>query len=150
MRIYVDADACPVKEEVYRVARRHRLEVVLVADSPMRVPDDDLVSLVVVPRGFDAADDRIVEQVTAGDLVVTGDVPLAARCVAKGAQVLGTTGAPFTEENVGEAVALRNLLAGLREEGAVTGGPAPFQKRDRSRFLQALEEMVRRGRGRRI
>jgi uncharacterized protein len=144
MTIFVDGDACPVKEEVYRVARRHGLAVIVVSNAPMRVPTDALVSLVVVGRDFDAADDWIVERVSADDVVVSADVPLAARCVAKGAQVLGTTGIPFTEDNVGDALATRNLLAELREHGAVTSGPPPFQKRDRSRFLQALEEMVRR------
>lgn len=148
MTIYVDADACPVKEEVFRVARRHRLPVILVSNAPMRVPADALVSLVVVGRDFDAADDWIVERVSAADVVVSADVPLAARCVAKGAQVLGTTGLPFTEENVGDALATRNLLAELREHGAQTSGPAPFQKRDRSRFLQELEQMIQRARRR--
>ena len=144
MTIFVDGDACPVKDEVYRVARRHGLPVVVVANAPMRVPADERVSLVVVGRDFDGADDWIVERVSAEDVVVSADVPLAARCVAKGAQVLGTTGLPFTEDNVGDALATRNLLAELREHGAVTAGPAPYQKRDRSRFLQALEEMIRR------
>jgi uncharacterized protein len=148
MTIFVDADACPVKDEVYRVARRHGLPVVVVANAPIRVPADERVSLVVVGRDFDAADDWIVERVSAQDVVVSADVPLAARCVAKGAQVLGTTGLPFTEENVGDALATRNLLAELREHGAVTSGPAPFQKRDRSRFLQELEQMIQRARRR--
>ena len=142
MRIFVDADACPVKEEVFRVARRHQLVVTLVANSPMRVPEEERISLVVVREGFDAADDWIVEHVGPDDVVVSADVPLASRCVAKGARVLGITGKPFTEDNVGDALATRNLLAELREAGTVTAGPPPFQKRDRSRFLQALEEMI--------
>ncbi|MEA2625637.1 MAG: uncharacterized protein QOD06_1682 [Candidatus Binatota bacterium] len=142
MQIFIDADACPVKEEVFRVARRHQLTVTLVANSPMRVPADESIVLVVVSEGFDAADDWIVEHAGPDDIVVSADVPLAARCVAKGARVLGVTGKPFTEDNVGDALATRNLLAKLREGGELTSGPPPFQKRDRSRFLQTLEEMI--------
>jgi uncharacterized protein YaiI (UPF0178 family) len=140
--LYVDADACPVKSEVFKVAERHELMVTLVAGAWMRVPDDPRVRLEVVTQGFDAADDWIVEHVAAGDVVVTADIPLASRCLAKGARAIGTTGRPFTEDNIGDAMATRALLADLRGAGEQTRGPAPFDPRDRSRFLQALENAV--------
>lgn len=140
MRIYVDADACPVKPEVYRVAKRHGVGVTVVAGSWLRVPAGQDVLLELVEQGFDAADDWIASHAGPGDVVVTADVPLAARCVARGARVLGPTGRPFTEANVGEALATRNLLAELRGAGLeTTSGPSPFDPRDRSRFLQALD-----------
>jgi len=143
MRIYVDADACPVKPEIYRVALRHRVGVTLVAGTRMRVPPGQDIVLEVVEQGFDAADDWIASHAGPGDLVVTADIPLAARCVERGARVLGPTGRPFTEDNVGEALATRNLLADLRGAGLeTTSGPAPFDPRDRSRFLQALDQML--------
>jgi uncharacterized protein len=150
VRIYVDADACPVKDEVCRVARRYGLGVTLVAASWMRIPGGPDVVLEVVAQGFDAADDWIVERVGPDDIVVTADVPLAARCVGRGACVLGPTGRPFTEANVGDALATRNLLADMRGAGMETAGPAPFDARARSRFLQALDRAVhaaRRARG---
>lgn len=140
--IYVDADACPVKEEVYRVAERYRLGVTLVSNARMRVPDGPRVRLEVVSGGFDAADDWIAERAGPGDIVITADIPLAARCIANGARVLGHTGRPFTEENIGDVLATRDLLAEVREYEEVGGGPPPFQKRDRSRFLQKLDELV--------
>ncbi len=143
VQIYVDADACPVKQEVYRVARRHSLRVTLVAASRMRLPDDTSVTLEVVGQGMDVADDWIFEHVAEDDIVITGDIPLAARCVKKGACVLGFTGRPFTPDNIGSAVAVRDLLTHLREAGEITGGPPPFAPRDRSRFLQGLEETIR-------
>ncbi len=142
LHIYVDADACPVKEEVYRVARRYELGVTLVANSWMRVPGDERVSLQVVEDGFDAADDWIVERVEEDDIVVTADIPLASRCMQEGARAIGTTGKPFTDDNIGEAVATRDLLAVLRGGGEITGGPPPLTKRDRSRFLQTLDEVI--------
>jgi len=142
LRVWVDADACPVKQEVYRVARRYRLEVTLVANSRMRVPDERSIRLVVVEDGFDAADDWIVEHVEPDDIVITADVLLANRCLAAGARVLGPTGKPFTENTIGQAVATRDLLAELRGAGEITGGPAAMTKRDRSRFLQQLDEIV--------
>ncbi len=141
--IFVDADACPVKEEVYRVASRHALRVILVANSWMRTPLADWIKLVVVEGGLDVADDWIAEHVRENDVVVTTDIPLAARCLEKRALVLGPTGRVFTEEMIGEALASRELLSQLREAGVVTGGPAAFQKRDRSRFLQNLEQAIR-------
>lgn len=142
LHIFVDADACPVKQEIYRVAKRHRLGVTLVAGSRMRIPEDDKVSLKLVDQGMDAADDWIEAHVRAEDIVITGDIPLAARCLAKGAYVLGPTGKPFTEDNIGTALATRALLAGLRETGEVTGGPRPLHKRDRSRFLEELDKAI--------
>ncbi len=148
MPIYIDADACPVKEEVYRVARRYEIKVFVVANAPIRVPDEALIELVVVRGGFDAADDRIVECVVAGDIVITTDIPLADRCLRNGARVLGPKGVEFTEDAIGEALATRALLDMLRQSGTIGGGPAPFAKADRSRFLAKLDELihaVRRG-----
>ncbi len=142
LNIYVDADACPVKDEVYRVARRCGLNVTLVANAPQRIPDDERIALVVVREGMDAADDWIAEHAGEGDIVITADIPLAARCVRNGARVIGTTGRPFTEDNVGEALATRDLLSELRGAGELTSGPRPFQKQDRSRFLQALDTAI--------
>jgi uncharacterized protein YaiI (UPF0178 family) len=139
--IYIDADACPVKEEVYRVAQRYSLRVAVVANSPLRVPTQGLVELVVCP-GFGAADDWIADQVGPHGIVITADIPLAARCLAKGARVLGPKGHPFTENDIGSTLALRNLLDELRQGGVATGGPAPMTPKDRSRFLSKLDEMV--------
>jgi uncharacterized protein len=140
--IYVDADGCPVKQEVYRVARRYGLKVILVANARMRIPDDDAVELVVVGNQFDAADDWIVTHVDKDDIVITGDIPLADRCLKAGARVLGLRGRAFREDSIGSALANRELLAHLRETGTITGGPAPFRKRDRSQFLQRLDEII--------
>jgi uncharacterized protein YaiI (UPF0178 family) len=138
--IYIDADACPVKDEVYRVARRYGLRVAVVANAPMRVPGG-LAEMVVRP-GFGAADDWIAGQAGPGDIVVTADIPLAARCLERSALVLGPKGDPFTENDIGSALALRELLDGLRQSGVATGGPASMTPRDRSRFLSKLDEMV--------
>jgi uncharacterized protein YaiI (UPF0178 family) len=142
LHIFIDADACPVKNEVYRVAGRYQLKVTLVANNWMRIPRDSRVSLQVVGGGFDAADDWIVEQVGGGDIVVTADIVLAGRCLEKGALALGTTGKPFTEDNIGDAIAIRDLLADLRGAGEQTGGPPPMTSRDRSLFLQKLDDMI--------
>lgn len=142
LHIFVDADACPVKSEVYRVASRYRLDVTLVANSWMRVPNELWIALEVVEGGFDAADDWIVEHVQPHDIVVTADILLANRCLKKDARVIGPTGKPFTENNIGQAVATRDLLSLLRDTGKVTGGPPPLKKRDRSRFLQQLDEAI--------
>jgi uncharacterized protein YaiI (UPF0178 family) len=142
LHIFVDADACPVKPEVYRVASRYRLEVTLVANSWMRVPNEGWIALEVVEDEFDAADDWIVEQVQPHDIVVTADILLASRCLKEGARVIGPIGKPFTENNIGEAVATRDLLSELRGAGEITGGPPPLTKRDRSRFLQKLDEVI--------
>jgi len=142
LHIFVDADACPVKQEVYRVAERYRLDVTLVANSWMRTPDERWLLLEVVGDGFDAADDWIVENVQPDDIVITSDVPLASRCLKQGAHVIGPTGKPFTQNNIGSAVATRDLMADLRGAGEMTGGPAPITKRDRSRFLQQLDQSI--------
>ena len=150
LHIYIDADACPVKEEIYRVAKRYDLAVTLVAGSRMRFPGEGKIALEVVGQGVDVADDWIVAHVEADDIAITADIPLAARCLQKGASVLGTTGKPFDGDNIGSALATRNLLFVLREGGEITGGPPPLNQRDRSRFLQALDETVntiRRKRG---
>ncbi len=141
-RIFVDADGCPVKEEVYRVARRHGLRVVLAANTRMRVPEGGGVELVVVAGQFDAADDWIVSQATPEDIVVTGDIPLASRCLEKDARVVGPKGRIFTADSIGEAMASRALMSHLRDMGNITGGPAPFGPKDRSRFLRSLEELI--------
>ena len=140
--VFVDADACPVKPEIFRVAERYGLRVTLVAASAMRVPPDERITMHVVEHGFDAADDWIAERAGPASIVITADIPLAARCLERGAIVLGHTGSPFTEANIGDTLATRDLLATLRGAGEVTGGPAPFGPRDRSRFLQALDQAV--------
>ena len=140
--IYVDSDACPVKLEVCKVAKRYQMNVTFVSNSRMRIPDQEGVKLVVVEGQLDAADDFIVENVTKDDIVVTADIPLAYRCIKSGAQVIGPTGRLFSIDNIGESLATRNLLSELREAGNITGGPPPFQKRDRSRFLQSLDQIV--------
>lgn len=141
LTIYIDADACPVKDEVYRVASRYSMRVAVVANAPLRVPAKPLVELVVQP-GFGAADDWIAEQVGTGDVVVTSDIPLAARCLVKGAHVLDPKGRPFTENDIGSALALRDLMDELRQGGTVTGGPTAMTPKDRSRFLSKLDEVV--------
>lgn len=142
LHIYIDADACPVKNETYRVAARYGLDVTLVANAWMQTPLDARISLQVVQDGLDAADDWIADHVRQDDIVITADIPLASRCIEQGAQVIGTTGKRFTEENIGDAVATRDLLADLRSGGEQTGGPPPMQKKDRSRFLQELDQIV--------
>ena len=140
--IYVDADACPVKQEVCRVAKRYQLNVIFVSNSQMRIPDQEGVQLVVVDEQLDAADDFIAENVIKDDIVVTADIPLASRCIKSGAQVIGPNGRLFSNANIGEALATRNLMYELREAGSITGGPPPFQKRDRSQFLQNLDQII--------
>lgn len=142
MEIYVDADACPVKNEVVRVAERHGLVVHMVSNSWMRLTEGPLVRRVVVSEGFDAADDWIAERAGEGDIVVTSDIPLAARCLKAGVQALGPTGRPFTADNIGSAVAIRDLMGHLRDTGEVRGGNPAFSARDRSQFLQALESKI--------
>lgn len=147
--IYVDADACPVKAEVYRVAERYGLKVYVVANDIMSVPrDQPNVELVVVSDRFDAADDWIVERAGARDIVVTSDVPLASRCVKAGAYVLAPNGRVFTSDSIGMSVAVRNLMQDLRAGGENLGGPAPFSKKDRSAFLSALDLAANRVRRR--
>lgn len=143
IRILVDADACPVKEEIYRVAERRKVPVSVVSNSPFRVPVGPLVERVVVDGGFDAADDWIAERADAGSVVVTGDILLADRCLKAGATVVAPNGRPFTRASIGGAIATRAIMADLRAGmGEPVGGPAPFAKTDRSRFLQALDEAL--------
>ena len=140
--IFVDADACPVKQEVYRVAKRYQLQVTLVANSPMQMPEEDWLKLIIVSEQFDAADDWIVEHLTRNDIVISADIPLASRCLKKGARVLGPKGHVFAEDSIGNSLATRDLMSHLREVGIMTGGPAPFSKSDRSRFLQSLDTVI--------
>jgi len=143
-RIYVDADACPVKDEIYRVASRHGLPVSVVAGQFIRVPQDPLVERVAAGSGMDAADDWIAARAAKGDIVVTSDIPLASRCVKAGAEVIAPNGKPFTEQSIGMTLAVRNLMTDLRSSGEVTGGPKSFAPRDRSTFLSTLDQTIRR------
>ena len=142
--IYVDADACPVKDEIVRVAERHKLVVHMVSNGGIRPGRSPFVKLVVVGEGLDVADDWIAEHIGAGDICITSDVPLADRCVKRGAQVLKPNGDAFTPDNMGTALATRNLMQGLREAGEITGGQKPFSKADRAAFLNAMEAAARR------
>jgi uncharacterized protein YaiI (UPF0178 family) len=144
IEILVDADACPVKDEVYRVAQRYGMKVVIVANSPIRVPRDPLVEQVVVGAGLDAADDWIAARAGRGSIVVTADIPLASRCVKADAEVLTATGKRFTDASIGMALATRNLMDHLRATGETTAGPRAFSARDRSNFLSALDNAVTR------
>jgi uncharacterized protein len=147
--IFIDADACPVKQEIYRVAERHALKgtalkVFVVSNSPIAVPRDmgDLIERVVVGAGMDEADHWIAERAKRGDIVITADVPLASRCVKAGAEVIAPNGKPFTEESIGMTLATRNLMDSLRSAGEITGGPKPFAPRDRSAFLSAFDQAI--------
>lgn len=142
MKIYIDADACPVKNETYRVADRYSIPVCVVANSWMRTPESGKVALHVVEGDFDAADDWIADHAGSGDIVITGDILLASRCIENGTRVLGTRGKEFTEAGIGEAVAMRALKDQLRQMGEITGGPPPMGKKNRSRFLSALDRIV--------
>lgn len=143
LEVFVDGDACPVKDEVGKVVKRHGLQVTYVSNSWMRVPDQESAKQVVVEGQCDAADDWIVEHVSKDDIVVTADIPLAYRCIRKGARVLDPAGRIFSEANIGQVLATRDLLRELREAGTVTGGgPPPFQKQDRSRFLHSLDQII--------
>ncbi len=146
-RILVDADACPVKEEIYKVAFRREVPVAVVSNMRLRVPEHPLIERIVVSDAFDAADDWIAEAAGPLSVAVTADILLADRCLKAGATVLGPTGKPFTPASIGGAIATRAIMADLRAGGDIIGGPAPFAKADRSRFLQALDEaLVRLGR----
>ena len=142
--LYVDADACPVKTEIYRVAERYKLKVFVVSNSYLNVPRDPRHELVVVSDSFDAADNWIAERAGPGDIVVTADIPLADRALKAGASVIGNTGVPVTAASIGMAMANRELLSNLRAMGEVTGGPKPMTQRDRSRFLSALDEAIQK------
>ncbi len=142
-RILVDADACPVKEEIYKVAFRHEVPVRVVSNAHLRVPPHPLIERVTVGAGFDAADDWIADAADAGAIVVTADILLADRCLKTGAAVIAPNGKPFTASSIGNAVAVRAIMADLRAGATgITGGPAPFAKADRSRFLSALDEAI--------
>ncbi len=142
LKIYIDADACPVKNEVFRVAQRYELDIILVSNTWMNTPKSSRIRLQVVDGKFDAADDWIVEHAKTNDIVITADIPLASRCLEKDAHVLGPKGRVFTKDNIGDILATREIMAHLRDLGTMTGGPAPFQKKDRSRFLQSLDQMI--------
>ncbi len=142
--IYIDADACPVKPEIYRVAERHRLRVFVVANSFMMVPREPWIERVIVSDGFDAADNWIAERASRGSIVITADIPLADRCLKAGADVIGPTGKAFTDASIGMALATRDMMEDLRAMGTASGGPKPFSPKDRSAFLQALDVAVQR------
>lgn len=139
--IFIDADACPVKDEIYRVACRYSMKVAVVANSTMRVPANPLFTMVVRP-GFGTADDWIAENTGPGDLVITADIPLAARCLEKGSLVLNAKGKQFTENDIGNALGMRSLMEELRQSNLVSGGPSPMGAKDRSRFLAKLDELI--------
>ena len=143
VNILIDADACPVKEEVFKVAARYGLEVYLVSNQWLRLDVGPGVHKIVVSDGFDAADDWIAERAEEHDVVITADIPLAARCLEKGAGVLGHNGKPFSDDNIGMSMAMRTLNQDLRDMGTIRGANKPFDKKDRSRFLSTLDEMVR-------
>lgn len=144
LNIYVDADACPVKQEVYRVAKRYKLAVILVANTWIRIPEESWIILKVVGSNLDEADDWIVEHVKPHDILITADILLAGRCLKKEAYVIAPNGKSFTEDNIGNAVTIRGLMSELRNSGEITGGPPPFQKKDRSNFLQELDRVIQR------
>ena len=144
IRVYVDADACPVKEEIYRVAARHRLPVFVVSNSFIRVPQDPLIERVAVAAGPDEADNWIAERADATAVVITADIPLADRCIKQGAAVIAPNGKVFTADSIGMALAMRDLMTNLRSAGETTSGPRAFTPRDRSAFLSALDQAIRR------
>jgi len=142
--LYIDADACPVKAEIYRVAERYGLKVYVVSNSYINVPRDPRIERVVVSDSFDAADDWIAERVGPEDIVITSDIPLADRSLKKGAAAIGSTGIAFTPSSIGMAMANRELMSNLRAMGEITGGPKPMKPRDRSRLLSTLDETIQR------
>jgi uncharacterized protein YaiI (UPF0178 family) len=142
--IYIDADACPVKDETYKVAARHQLRTVVVSNSFMQIPQSPLIARIIVGAGADVADDWIADRVVAGDVVVTNDIPLAARVLAKDARAIAPHGRAFTNDSIGLALARRALMEHIRSTGEITGGPPPFSPADRSRFLQALDQAIGR------
>jgi uncharacterized protein YaiI (UPF0178 family) len=144
VEIYVDADACPVKDETVSVAARHNLKTIMVCDGGIRPYPSNMVELVIVAQGADAADDWIADNIKTADVCVTNDIPLAARCLEKGALAIKPNGEPFTESSIGMALANRELMQGLRETGQITGGPRPYSKSDRSSFLNTLETTVQK------
>jgi uncharacterized protein YaiI (UPF0178 family) len=149
IKIYIDADACPVKEETYKVAIRYGLHTVVVSNSFMQIPSSPLISRIIVTAGPDVADDWIAEHIVAGDVVVTSDIPLAARVLAKEAHAIAPYGRAFTEDSIGLALAQRSIMEHIRSTGETTGGPPPFSSANRSRFLQALDQTIARERRKR-
>ena len=144
IEIFIDADACPVKDEVYRVAGRYRLKTYVVANAYIVVPRHPLIERVVVEAGPDVADDWIAERVACGDVVITNDIPLSERVIKAGAAAIAPNGRAFTVDSIGAAIAQRAIMEQIRSTGAITGGPRPFDRRDRSQFLQTLDEVVSR------
>jgi uncharacterized protein YaiI (UPF0178 family) len=142
INIYVDADACPVKNEIYRVAARHGIKAIVVSNSPIAVPRDPMIERVVVAAGMDEADNWIAERAARGDIVVTADIPLASRCVKAGAAAIAPTGRVFTEDSIGMTLATRNLMDSLRSAGEITSGPKSFSPRDRASVLSALDQAI--------
>ena len=142
LKIFVDADACPVKAEIFKVALRYKLSVFVVSNAAIAVPRHQLIESIVVPGGFNSADDWIVDQVSQMDIVITEDIPLAGRCIEKAAKVIGTRGNVFTETAIGESLASRELFSQLRDQGVISGGPSPFRDQDRSKFLQRLDQTI--------
>lgn len=149
MEIFIDADACPVKDEVYRVAQRYGLKTWVVSNTFMMIPRSAMVEQVIVDAGPDVADDWIAEHVAPGDVAITSDIPLAERVLQAGAHAIAPNGKPFTEDSIGSAIAQRALMEQLRSTGDIFGGPRPFERNDRSRFLQALDEVIQKERRRR-
>lgn len=150
MKIFIDADGCPVKEEVYKVSQRYKIAVIVVANKFMNVPFDQLIHLQVVSQGPDEADNWIAENISENDICITTDIPLADRCLKRGARAIDARGKEFTEDSIGDAMATRELLKHLRESGDFRGGPAPFEKRDRSNFLGSLDRVIQSIRNRRL
>jgi uncharacterized protein YaiI (UPF0178 family) len=144
MKIFIDADGCPVKEETYKVAMRYQIPVVVVANKRLTVPLHPLFTMEVVSQGADEADNWIVEKIEADEICITTDIPLADRCLKKSALVLGARGEEFTDDMIGEAMATRELMKQLREEGQMMGGPPPFEQRDRSKFLGSLDRIIQK------
>lgn len=149
IRIFIDADACPVKDEVYKVAARYGLKTWVVSNAFMVIPASPLISRMIVDAGPDVADDWIVAQAAAGDVVVTNDIPLADRALKKGAYAIAANGRAFTPDSIGQALAQRSIMEHLRSSGEITGGPKPFDRNDRSRFLQTLDETLNKERRKR-
>ncbi len=149
IEIFIDADACPVKDETYKVAARYGLKTWVVSNAFMQIPASPLIVRMIVDAGPDVADDWIAEHIAPGDIAITNDIPLAERVLKAGGQALSAKGSPFTENSIGSAVAQRALMEQLRSTGEFLGGPKPFDRNDRSRFLQALDEMVQKERRRR-
>ena len=149
IEIFIDADACPVKDEVYKVAQRYALKTYVVSNAFMQIPPSPMIERVIVDAGPDVADDWIAERIQRGDVAITNDIPLADRVLSAGGYAIGANGRPFTPDSIGAALAQRSLMEQLRSTGEITGGPKPFDRNDRSRFLQALDEVIQKEQRRR-